>query len=80
MLNRIARLSVSKPLHLVVGVPSSSHVPYCHIFTLLYCLENSKYNQEARANIVLFCFGFLVCFGIFRPTREFFTHMETSPL
>ena len=22
----------------------------------------------------------LVCFGVYRPTREFFTHMDTSPL
>ena len=25
--------------------------------------------------------GSLIClFGVYRPTREFFTHMETSPL
>ena len=29
-------------------------------------------------NCVLFCLVFFVCFGISRPIREFFTHMETS--
>ena len=24
--------------------------------------------------------GFVCLFGVYRPTREFFTHMETSPL
>ena len=30
-------------------------------------------------NIVLLFLSF-VCFGVFRPFRKFFTHMETSPL
>ena len=25
------------------------------------------------------CVGFVCLFGFFRPTREFFTHLETSP-
>ena len=37
-------------------------------------------------NTITFCKGFFVFvsfpffFGVYRPTREFFTHMETSPL
>ena len=40
------------------------------------CIFDARYCGEHQVSVGLF-----VClFGVFHPTRGFFTHMETSPL
>ena len=47
---------------------------------ILYCAE-TFFNTVIYINSYIF-FGLYLCFfvGGFRPTREFFTHVEKSPL
>ena len=47
-------------------------------------LNIARVNHSRCCNITEILWNRLFClfclFGVFRPTREFFTHMETSPL
>ena len=50
----------------------------------LKIIDNNIFRDESKQWVAPLPFRFvclLVClFGVYRPTQEFFTHMETSPL
>ena len=49
-----------------------------------FCVEMYSFgsgDQLVRGSVVYLLVDWFVClFKVFRPTREFFTHFETSPL